>query len=235
MFKNSQSRSIVVKNLLCSTVGPGLKLAYSSLFLAAAGIAVAQTPAPAAPFKVGIINAQAALMGTKDGQKAQQEMEQKLGPKYTALQKLSADIQDKQKRLEQGGNTLLAASKTELQNSIAKETRDLQRDQQDFQDEQQKEEGLVLADLETKMQGVIKQYAVDNGFSLILNLATEQNPIVWASDGIEITPAIIEAYDKAAPVAPKAAAPKTQAPSAAKPIVPSTTPPKPPATGAPKP
>ncbi len=223
-----------MKNLLSATVGSGLKLACRSLFLAAAGIAVAQTPAaPAAPFKVGIINAQAALVGTKDGKKAQEELQAKLGPKFEALKKLSADIQDKQKRLDQGGNAMAAAAKTELQNSIAKENRDLQRDQQDFMDEQEKEQNLLLADLESKMQGVIKQYAIDNGYSLILNLATEQNPIVWASDSVEITNAIIDAYDKAAPLAPKATAPAAPRPNASKP--PAAAAPKPPAVPAPKP
>jgi outer membrane protein len=227
---------MVVKNALFSVAGPGEKLARRSLFLAAPGAGVllaqslaAQTPAPAAappsaslsaprPFKVGVLNAEQALASTKDGQKAQAELEQKLGPRYAELQKLNADIQGLQKQLDQGGNIMSQSTKTDLQNSIQTKTRSLQRQQQDFQDEEQKQRSVVLADLYTKMQEVITKYAADNGFSLILNVGQDNTPVLWVSNDVEITQAIIEAYDKAAPAAPKALAPA-----------------KPPATAAPKP
>ena len=224
-----------MKNPLFAVTGPSDKLARRSLFLAASGALLllaqtlsAQTPVPAvaaatsaAPFKVGIINAELALESTKEGKKAADELQQKLGPKQQALQKLNADIQDLQKKLDQGGNTMSAATKADTQNSIQTKTRQLQRDNQDFQDEAQKQQSLVLADLYAKMEGVIKKYATDNGYSLILNVATDNSPVLWFSNEIEITQAIIEAYDKAAPVAPKTAAPAK----------PSTPPSKPPATG----
>lgn len=238
-----------MKNLLFAVAGPGEKLARRSLYLAA-GAAVlmaqtlaAQTPAPGAPvaappaaaasaankpFKVGVINAEQALANTKDGQKAQAELEQKLGPRYAELQKLNADIQDLQKRLDQGGSIMAAATKTDLQNQIQTKTKTLQRNQQDFQDEEQKQRSLVLADLYTKMQEVITKYANENGYALILNVGQDNTPVLWVSNQVEITQAIIDAYDKAAPLAPKAAAPAkpptppasrttTAAPSGAKP------------------
>ncbi len=232
-----------MKNLKSAVTGSGQKLARRGLFLAApgAGIVLAQTlaaqaPAPAAaaaaplPFKVGVLDAERALAGTKDGQKAQAELEQKLGPKYQELQKMNTDIQDLQKKLDQGGNTMAASTKADLQSSIQTKTRAFQRAQQDFQDEDQKQRSLVLADLYTKMQQVITKYANDNGYSLILNVAQDNTPVLWVSNQIEITQAIIEAYDKAAPAPPKTAAPPAKAPA--------TGPAKPPAnpfTPAPKP
>lgn len=224
-----------MKNPKSAVTGLSGKLARRSLFLAAPGAGVvlaqtlaAQTPAPAAagPLKIGVLDAERALAGTKDGQKAQAALEQKLGPKYQELQKMNTDIQDLQKKLDQGGNTMAAATKADLQNSIQTKTRTFQRAQQDFQDEDQKQRSLVLADLYSKMQEVITKYANDNGYSLILNVAQENTPVLWVSNQIEITQAIIEAYDKAAPVAPKAATP-------AKP--PAATPSKPPAGLSPTP
>lgn len=240
--------------------GPGEKLARRSLFLAApgAGILMAQSmlaqapagqsivpagnPAPATPpaaglpFKVGVINADAALAGTKDGQKAQTELQTRLGPKYADLKKLNDDIQDLQKRLDQGGNIMSAASKAEIQNNIQTKTRQLQRGQQDFQDEQQKQQSLLLADLYTKMEQVISKYASENGYSLILNVGQENTPVLWVSNQVEITQAIIEAFDKAGPAAPKAAAPAKPAPPSGVKAPSSLSPaaPKAPAAGAPK-
>ena len=217
-------------------------VARRSLFLAApgAGLLMAQTLAaqtPAAPaaniaapatFKVGVLNAEQALASTKEGQKASEELRTRLGPKNDALQKLGADIQDLQKKLDQGGNTMSAESKTQLQSQIQSKTRTYQRDSQDFQDELQKQQSLLLADLYTKMQEVITKYASENGYSLILNVATDNTPVLWVSNQIEITQAIIDAYDKAAPAAPKANAPKGPSTSAPKanPLAPA---PKPPA------
>ena len=235
-----------MKNPLFAVAGPGEKLARRCLFLAAAlaagaGIATAQAPAaPAASsvpaLKIGIIQAELALLKTKDGQAAQAELDKKLRPKAEALQKLKSDIDDLQRRLDQGGNTMAAATKTELQNNIQTKTKNLQRDYQDFQDEQQAEENRVLAGLEEKMKAVIDRYAVDNGFSLIINVATETSPVLWAATSLDITQAIVDAYDKAAPAPPSTAAPKAPpaqapkspvAPASPRPTAPAPAPAKP--------
>ena len=229
-----------MKNPKSTVTGSGQKLARRGLFLAAPGAGIvlaqtlaAQTPAPtaAAPttYKIGVLDAERALAGTKDGQKAQAELEQKLGPRYTELQKMNTDIQELQKKLDQGGNTMAAATKTDLQNSIQTKTRSFQRAQQDFQDEDQKQRSLVLADLYSKMQEVITKYANDNGYSLILNVAQDNTPVLWVSNQIEITQAIIEAYDKAAPAAPKTAPAKPATGAAKPPVNPLAPAPKPPA------
>ncbi len=161
-------------------------------------------------------------------------MDKKFGPRAEALQKQKADIDDLQNKLERGGTTMAQAAKDELQRQITTKTRNLQREAQDFQDEQQAEEGKVLADLEEKMKAVIYKYAADNGLSLILNVSMENTPVLYVSQALDITQAIIDAYDKAAP--PKAAAPK--APASAKPAAPQSTapaPPKPPAAAPAKP
>ena len=141
---------MVVKN----PISPVLWLAAGAGVLLVQSLA-AQTAAPAppavqipsgaqtaggAPLKIGVIEAQLALVKTKDGQAAQAELEKKLGPKAAQIKKQQEDLNDLQKRLDTGGNTMAAATKTELQNNIASKTRILQRDIQDFQDEQQAEE-----------------------------------------------------------------------------------------------
>jgi outer membrane protein len=232
---------MVVKN----PISPVLLLAAGAGVVLIQSLA-AQTPAPApqtppaaqsgaltasgAPLKIGVIEAQLALVKTKDGQAAQAELEKKLGPKAAQIKKQQEDLNDLQRRLDTGGNTMAAATKTELQNNIASKTRNLQRDIQDFQDEQQAEENRVLADLEEKMKGVIAKYAADNGLALILNVAPENTPILWMSDSLDITQAIIDAYDKAGPAAPRAvspAKPSTARPPAAPPKPPAVTPVKP--------
>jgi outer membrane protein len=235
----TELRSIVVKNSISAV-----------LFLAAAGIGTvgigaAQTPTPAAPappaavasiagpIKIGVIQAELALLQTRDGQAAKAEMDKKFGPKAEVLQKQKADIDDLQSKLERGSTTMAQAAKEELQRQITSKTKNLQREAQDFQDEQQAEENKVLAELEEKMKAVIAKYASDNGLSLILNVAAENTPVLWMSQQLDITQPIIEAYDKAYPNKGMAAPPRTPAAGAAKP--PATVAPKPPAVPPAKP
>lgn len=217
------------------------------LFVAAAGIGTvgigaAQTPAPASPaaissmagpIKIGVIQAELALLQTRDGQAAKADMDKKFGPKAEVLQKQKADIDDLQSKLERGSTTMAQAAKDELQRQITSKTKNLQREAQDFQDEQQAEENKILAELEEKMKAVIAKYASDNGLSLILNVASENTPVLWMSQQLDITQPIIEAYDKAYPN--KGMAAPAKAPGATAPRPPAASAPKPPAVAPAKP
>ena len=61
-----------------------------ALALAIAGLAQAQG---AAPTKIGIIHVQAAILQTKDGQKAAADLKNKFAPRQSSLEKKQADIQ----------------------------------------------------------------------------------------------------------------------------------------------
>ena len=75
-------------------------LALSSLALGAAMVSSAQTP----PTKVGIIHIQNAILGTKDGQKALQELEARSAPKKKELERRQAEIIGLQEQLNKSSN-----------------------------------------------------------------------------------------------------------------------------------
>jgi outer membrane protein len=221
---------LFVKNPIL--VLPFAAAACAALLLSGPSFAQAPAaPAPAAPppfstapVKIAIIQWDAALLSTKDGKAAQAELEKRLGPKQQDLQKRQDDIKGWQDQLSRGGTTMSDTKKTELQRQIDSGTKSLQRDSQDFQDEAQAEERKVYVDLSEKMQPVVKKFASENGLTLLLNISDQNTNVLWAADGIDITAAIIDAYDKTAPAAPsvtapRPAAPKTPAPSASKPPV----------------
>jgi outer membrane protein len=252
-------RSMVVKNPITGQLGRSRTLLCRSPFLAAACAvmatvaAYAQPPAtpPAAtppagtpavapgPVKIGIINGEAALAKTKEGTAAIAEIDKKMGPKAQQIQKDQADLNDLQKKLDAGGNTMSAASKQELQNTIQVKTRSVQREIQDYQDEGQAEETQFMANLSDKLRVVLSQFATANGYTIIFNVSQDNTPVLWAADYTDITQAIIDAYDKAAPAKPAAiaparppAAPSTSAP---KPQAPAPSATKPPAGATPQP
>jgi len=200
-----------------------------------AGLACAQAPAapaPAAaaatPVKVGVIQIQAALASTKEGQKAAAELETKLGPRKKELEGKQAEIKDLQERLQRGGNTLSDSAKEDLTRNIDAKTKSYNREIEDAQAEVQEEQQKVVNALGQKMMAVIDKYAQQNGFAVILDVSNQNTPVLYASNTVDITKDIIDLYDKTVFTPSPAAAPaRTAAPAPRPAAAPATAAPKP--------
>jgi outer membrane protein len=161
----------------------------------------------AQPSKVGVINIQSAIISTKDGQKAAADLAAKYEPRRKDIETRSGEIGSLKERLSKGANTMSEDAKQALVREIDTKTRSLQRDTEDAQTEFDQEQSKVLQELGQKMMAVIDKYARDNGFTLILDVGAPQNPVLYASNNIDITNEIVALYDKNAPTAAPAAAP----------------------------
>jgi len=199
-------------------------LSTSVLLLASVG-AFAQG---ATPTKIGIIWLQQALGSTKDGQKASAELNGRFEPTKTKLQKKQAEIEADKAKLNQGSNAMSTEQKEKLMRDIDQKTKSFNRDAQDFQDEADQETGKIMQQLGDRMMVVIKKYAMERRYSLVLDVSNQQqSPVLWAADGADITADIIKLYDEssgapatsggpAAPANPPAARPAAATPSPAR-------------------
>jgi outer membrane protein len=194
-------------------------IALPALALLLSSAAVAQTAT-----KVGVIQAQSALVSTKDGQKAVAELDTRLAPRKKDLERKQAEIKDLQDKLQRGGNAMAEPARNDLMRSIDQKTKSFNRDMEDAQAESQQEQRKLLDDLSQRMMAVIDKYAQSNGYSLILDVSNPNTPVLYAANAVDITKDIIELYDKSAtssaaapakPVAP----PKPAMPPAAPPAV----------------
>lgn len=187
----------------------------------AVGIAAAQAPA-----KIGIINVQAAIVNTEDGKKALGNLETRFGPRRKELEKRQSEIQQLQAQLQKGGTVLGDEQKRKLMGDIESRTKSFNRDVEDAQSEVEQEQGKIYQELGQKMMGVIDKYARDRGFAVILDVSTQQTPVLYAANDVDITKDIIELYNKNAAAAPApsgaaaTAPPAPIAPPATKPLVP---------------
>jgi len=172
----------------------------------------------AQPGKVGVINIQSAIISTKDGQKAAADLAAKYEPRRKNIESRSGEIGSLKERLSKGANTMSEDAKQALVREIDTKTRSLQRDTEDAQTEFDQEQNKVLQELGQKMMAVIDKYARDNGFTMILDVGAPQNPVLYASNNIDITNEIVGLYDKNAPTAaPAAPASRPAAAPAARP------------------
>ena len=180
------------------------------------GVSVGAYAQGAATTKVGIIHIQNAIISTKDGQKAAKDLQDKFAPTRARLEKKQADVEADRSKLSQGSNAMSAEQKEKLMRDIDQKTKALNRDTEDAQAELDQEQGKLMQELGQRIMAVIDKYAKDKGFSLILDVSSQQTPVLFAVDDINITTEIIKLYDQNAPAAgAPSAAPKPPAPKPA--------------------
>ncbi|HVN06094.1 MAG TPA: OmpH family outer membrane protein [Bryobacteraceae bacterium] len=183
----------------------------SAFALGAAMLAGAQT---APQTKVGIIHIQNAIISTKDGQKAAADLTAKFAPRKADLEKKQSTIAQLQDQLRKGSNTMSDDAKEKLMREIDQDTKSLNRESEDANADLEQAQGKIMQELGQRMMAVIDKYAKENGYALILDVSSQQTPVLYATNSIDITQDIIALYDKN--VGASASAPAA-APPAAKP------------------
>jgi outer membrane protein len=166
--------------------------------------------------KFAVINIQGAIISTKDGQKAAAELNAKTAPKKKELEQKQNEINSLQDQLNKGSNTLSDSAKNDLYKNIETKKKSLQREVEDAQADLEADQQKLLQQLGQKILAVIEKYSRDNGITMVVDVSSQQTPVLYASPSIDITKEIIELYDKstAASGAPApASAPPPKAPA----------------------
>lgn len=191
------------------------KTLFFPAFLVLGLTAVASAQPAAQPNKVGIIDMQGALGSTQEGQKAFGELQVRYEPRRKELEKKQSEIATLQDQRSRGSNTMSQEAKDALARDIDQKTKALNRETEDAQADYQQDTDKILGGLLQRVRVVIDKYSRDNGYSLILDVSSQQTPVVWAANTTDITADIIALYDKNAPAAAPAATPAAAKPPAA--------------------
>ena len=202
--------------------------------LGAAAMQGQSAPAGAAPNKVGVVDVRAAIIATAEGKQASAELQSKFAPRQAELENLNKQINDIRQRLQAGVNTLSPEEQARLQRQGESFAKQLERKQNEYQQDVNDEQSDVVDRIGRKMVDVLNRYSRENGYAVVLDSSAQNTPLIYKSDGIDITQDIVRLYDQAYPVragaaaaggakqpAPKPAAtqapPKTTPPPSAKP------------------
>lgn len=161
----------------------------------------AQTSASASmPSKVGVINIQAAIASTSEGKQAGAELQSQFAPRAAELQNMQKQIEDVRTRFQNGQTTLSDEEKARLQRQGDQLTRTFQRKQQELQDDSNDAQQDVVNRIGRKMIEVLDKYSKDNGYTVILDTSSQQTPVIYAANQIDVTQEIIRLYDESYPV-----------------------------------
>lgn len=180
---------------------PAMALA---IILSVPAIAQSATPvASAVPSltKVGIVNIQAAIVNSNEGQRDFESLQKKFDPKRTELENLNKEIDELQKKLNTQGDKLNDEARGDLLKQIDARKKTLQRNYEDANTDVQAQQNEIANRIGQKLVEVLDKFAKDNSYTLILDVSGQASPVLWAANSVDITKAIVDAYNAQSGVA----------------------------------
>ena len=221
--------------VLVSALGAGLMTASGMAQTPAAPAPTTPAPQPAAeaapappqaiPAKIALVAFEQAVLATNEGQRAIQDIQTKYKPKKDQLDTLSAEVDTLKKQLQSAPAGMPDAERATRLKAIDTKEKQVNRDAEDAQTAYNAELQEAYGKIAPKVSAALKKYVSDNGFTILLDVSSQQSNVMWIGPNIDVTQAVVAAYNTSSGVAaPVPSAPS--APAAAHPR-PATTTPKP--------
>lgn len=173
-------------------------------------------PAPVAPVaypaKIALVAFEQAVYATNEGQRAAETIRTKYQPQKAKMDVLAAEIDSLKKQLQAAPATLSDAERTSRLKVIDTKDKQYQRDADDAQTAYNADLQESLGKVAQKVNAVMLSYVEKNGFTMLLNVGSQQSQVMWTSQNpnADITEAVVAAYNASSGVA----APPPSAPSA---------------------
>ena len=211
--------------VLAVLLASGLVLSATAQTPAApAGASSAAATTPAGPPKIAVIAFQVAVGQTNEFQRNFADLQKKFDPKRQQIKTLSDEIENLTKQLQAQGEKLSDTERASRAKTIDDKKKQLQREGEDAQNDFQQEMQEMYSGLASKVYDVLNDNSKQHGFTLVLDMAQQQTPVLYATESTNITKPIIDAYNtKSGVPAPPAPAAGAAAPTA--PRAPATKPP----------
>jgi outer membrane protein len=168
----------------------------------------------AGPTKVAIINIQAAIANTNEGQRDLDALQKKFEPKQIELKSLNDEVDALKKKLAAQEGKVNEDERTKQVQIIEAKQKTLQRNLEDAQNDYQGQSNEIAQRIGTKLMQSLDSYAKQNGYAVVIDVSSQQSPVLWAATSVDITKPVIEAYNVVSGV-PAQATPKAAAPAGA--------------------
>jgi Skp family chaperone for outer membrane proteins len=189
----------------------------------AAESAPAPAPPQAIPAKIALVAFEQAVLATNEGQRAIQDIQQKYKPKKDQIDTLSQEVDSLKKQLQSAPATLTDAERATRLKTIDTKEKQLNHEAEDAQTAYNAELQESYGKIAPKVSAALKKYVSDNGYTLLLDVSSQQSNVMWIGPNIDVTQAVVAAYNASSGVA----APTPSAPAAPRPRPSTTTTPKP--------
>jgi len=146
-----------------------------------AGASMAQT----SNLKIGFIDAEAVLLGAPQTQAALRSLQDEFAERQREMVAEQTALQEMTANFERDKEVMGQEERVNLERQIRDRMRDLQRDDQEFQEDFNVRRNELLQEAQRAVSARIQTFATDRGFDLIL-----QN-VVYSSDVVNVTDDLI--------------------------------------------
>jgi Skp family chaperone for outer membrane proteins len=166
---------------------------------APAPAAPAPAPKPPAPFpqgaKVAYVYLQQIAALSNEGKAAQAKVTAFTQKKQGEVAEKQKALQAAQQKLQTGGGVMSEQARGQLEKDIERQTRDLERAQQDAQGEINEITQEVQQEFNKKLFPILTQLSEEKGLHLLFS-ATDAG-LIWAADGLDLTLEAVKKFDTA--------------------------------------
>ncbi|HEX6493944.1 MAG TPA: OmpH family outer membrane protein [Acidobacteriaceae bacterium] len=200
-------RSLSLVCMLASTLGASALAQTAAEPPSAPGVPAAT--APAGPTKIAVIQFEAVVGQTNEGQRAFAELNTKYQPKQQQIKTESDEVDTLKKDLQTAGDKLSDTDRQTRLRTIDEKEKTLQRNVEDARNDFSGEMNEKFSGIAQKVAQVMTQYAQQNGYTLVMDAGSsqqQQSPILWAAESTNISEAVLQAYNKQSGVPPQPAA-----------------------------
>jgi Skp family chaperone for outer membrane proteins len=156
---------------------------------------------PPAPFpqgaKVGYVYLQQIAALSNEGKAAQARVNALTQKKQTEIGEKQKALQAAQQKLQTGGSVMSETARGQLEKDIDRQTRDLERLNQDAQTDINELTQEVQAEFNKKLFPILTALSEEKGLHLLFS-ATDAG-LIWAADGLDLTAEAVKKLDAATP------------------------------------
>ena len=220
------NRTFVFATALAAGLATSNLLAQAPAATPAPAAPATSAPAPppqAIPAKVAIIGFEQCAGATNEGQKLVGDLRKKYEAKENDIKARATELDSLKKQLQALPASTPDEDRAKRLKDIDTRDKTLQRDYEDLQNAEQSDFQEGFGKLMQKVGPVAVKYSEDNGFTMLLNVGSQQNQlptVLWFNQSTDITQAVVNAYNVSSGVA----AQPPSAPAPARRATPSTAP-----------
>jgi len=149
----------------------------------------------AAQSKIGVVNANRVVQDCKKGKAFFETMDADNQAKRTEIESMVKKLQDTQKDAQAKAASMSEDKRKETAMELQKMDTEIKRFQEDAEQEAKLKLNAGLEKFQRELGPLIRQIALEKGLDLVLNDG-QSSGIVFRSDNIDITDAVIKKYDE---------------------------------------
>lgn len=174
-----------------ATVFAGWFIASLSISL---GIAAPSAASGQESLKIGVVDFREVALGSKAGKAAKARLEKLAEKLQKEMKAEQAKLIARQKELDAAISRLTVAEREDRTASLERDEATLQRLLEDKTEELKNAETESLQELADRFDGILKAYAVEKGFSVILE--ARQPGLLYFDKNLDLSTEIIKRFDR---------------------------------------